>query len=423
MEYSQAFRRGRLIDAALFWDELLLDFFKRYVDAIRKTGYDGELVGGNWTAGAHFTHYLNLLADGDVGWIDRHNYFDGPGSMLSDPGSGSISVGLNTQLDNRPYMMSEWIHTARPMWGDTARPSAFDLGSEGPAIHAAYGMGLNGWDASFIFENGNNGEFKNVIRENWDMTMPNILGTFPAATRMVYRNDVRESELVFTRNIHLESLRKGIVNFNDRFDQSADVKASSSDTLSHRLLAVGRMVVKLNDEPAPTAPVDASQFIKDGKYVSSTGELEWKPGASPRDGYMTINTPGTQAVTGFTKGEVIHLADVDIKTANNFATLYVTNLDNAKPMSESKNLLVTAVAKIRNTSHRHIATASVDWGVGPILMEPVAAEITLKRAGAFKVNILDQDGRRTGETLPVQGRVVKFDTAKDKTIYYEVVFE
>jgi len=91
-------------------------------------------------------------------------------------------------------------------------------------------------------------------------------------------------------------------------------------------------------------------------------------------------------------------------------------------MSESKNLLVTAVAKIRNTGHRHIATASPEWSAGPVLMEPVAAEITVKRAGAFTVNILDQDGRRTGETLPVDGRVIKFDTAKDKTIYYEVEF-
>jgi len=56
------------------------------------------------------------------------------------------------------------------------------------------------------------------------------------------------------------------------------------------------------------------------------------------------------------------------------------------------------------------------------LMEPVSAEITVKRAGDFKVHILDQDGRRSGETLAVQGRVIKFDTAVDKTMYYEVEF-
>jgi len=52
----------------------------------------------------------------------------------------------------------------------------------------------------------------------------------------------------------------------------------------------------------------------------------------------------------------------------------------------------------------------------------VAAEINVKRAGAFTVHILDQDGRRSGETLPVAGRTIHFDTANDKTIYYEIEF-
>ena len=421
---SQAFRRGRLIDAALFWEELHLDFFRRFVKAIRDTGYDGELVGGNWTAGAHFPHYLNLLADAEVGWIDRHNYFDGPHSMLSDPGSGSISVGLNTQMDNRPYMMSEWIHTSKPMWGDSTRPSAFDLGAEGPIIHAAYGMGLQGWDASYIFENGNDGVFRNVLREMWDMTQPNIIGTFPAAARMVLRDDVKESELLFTRNVHWDSLRKGLVSFNDTFTQDADVKNANSDTLPQRLLAVGRMVVKLNDEPAPTETVDPAQFMKDGKYVSATGELEWKPGETRgRNGWLTVNTPNTQAMAGFTKGEPMRLADVDIQTSNDFAVIYVSSLDNVKPIAEAQNLLITVMAKIRNTNQKTVGFSSIDWGVGPILLEPVVAEITLKRPGAFTVHILDQDGRRTGDTLPVNGRVITFDTAVDKTIYYEIEFK
>ena len=126
---------------------------------------------------------------------------------------------------------------------------------------------------------------------------------------------------------------------------------------------------------------------------------------------------------GFTKGETAQLLDVDITTANEFATIYVTSLDNEKPVATAKNLLVTAMARVRNTGQKIIVHSSVDWGRGPVVMEPVAAEINIKREGAFTVHILDQDGRRTGETLPVEGRVVKFDTAKDKTVYYEVEFE
>ena len=38
------------------------------------------------------------------------------------------------------------------------------------------------------------------------------------------------------------------------------------------------------------------------------------------------------------------------------------------------------------------------------------------------VNILDHDGRRTGRTLPVTDGRFTLDGAKDKAIYYEVVF-
>jgi len=424
-DISQAFRRGRLIDAALFWHDLHKAYFGRFEKAVRATGYDGVLLGSNWMAGAHFSHYLNLLVDRDVGIIDRHNYFNGPASMLSDPGSGIVSLGLNTQMDDRPYMMSEWTHTARPMRADPARPTSFDLAGEGPAIFAAYGMGLNGWDVSFMFENHNNGMFKNNIQEEWDITAPNIWGTYPAVSRMVLRGDVKESELLFTRNVDMASLLEGKINFIDHAIQAGDVKDNTSKTLPAQLMAVGRLVVKLNDEPVPTEPVDAAQFLKDGKYVSSTGELSWRPGDKPRDGHITINTPGTQAVCGFTKGETAQLLDVDITTANEFATIYVTSLDNEKPVATAKNVLVTAMARVRNTGQKIIAHSSVDWGKGPVIMEPVVAEIVLKREGAFKVHILDQDGRRTGETLSLEleGRAVKFDTAKDKTIYYEVEFD
>ncbi len=39
------------------------------------------------------------------------------------------------------------------------------------------------------------------------------------------------------------------------------------------------------------------------------------------------------------------------------------------------------------------------------------------------VNILDHDGRRTGKTLAVQDGRFTIDGAKDKTLYYEVVFQ
>jgi hypothetical protein len=61
-------------------------------------------------------------------------------------------------------------------------------------------------------------------------------------------------------------------------------------------------------------------------------------------------------------------------------------------------------------------------GGAPILLEPVKATVTIGGRAIEAVNILDHDGRRTERRVPVtEGRFI-LDGAKDKTIYYEVVY-
>ena len=61
-------------------------------------------------------------------------------------------------------------------------------------------------------------------------------------------------------------------------------------------------------------------------------------------------------------------------------------------------------------------------GGPPILLEPVKATVTIAGRPIAAVNVLDHDGRRTGRTLPVTDGRFTLDGAKDKAIYYEVVF-
>ena len=126
---------------------LQCEFFDRYAKAVRAAGYQGELIGSNWQAGRGYSHFANLHSDYQVGLIDRHNYAGGKAnaSMLDRAGSGMLSTGMQ-QVADRPFMISEWIHCF---------PS--ELGVEGPAVLGAYGLGLQGWDASFMFQNGDNG--------------------------------------------------------------------------------------------------------------------------------------------------------------------------------------------------------------------------------------------------------------------------
>ncbi len=94
------------------------------------------------------SHYANLHTDCLVGLIDRHNYFGGGDqnridntSMLRVPGSGHLSTGME-QVADRPFMLSEWIHVLPNEWG-----------AEGVAVIGAYGLGLQGWDVSYLFQN------------------------------------------------------------------------------------------------------------------------------------------------------------------------------------------------------------------------------------------------------------------------------
>ncbi|MCL1920982.1 MAG: hypothetical protein FWG50_07875 [Kiritimatiellaeota bacterium] len=404
-----AARKQRLVDTMLFWYDQQNAFYDRFVAAIRATGYTGEIIASNWQAGRATSHFLNLHSDWRIGMVDRHNYFEGASSMLAVPGSGLLSTGMQ-QASDRPFMLSEWIHTF---------PNEFC--SEGPAIIGAYGMGLNGWDVSFMFQNRDDGHFRQTLGETWDVVAPQVLGLFPAVSRQVLRGDVKESETVFTRNVDFASLQKGLLNFDDRIEQGYDVKNFSSDTTPVQALAAGRVAVEFVGQAKRTEPADLTPFEKNGVFTSATGELAWQRGASPRDGHITINTPRTQALIGFTGGKAAALNDVTIQTRNPYAAVYVTSLDDA-PLATAKRLLVTALARARNTDMKLVAGTLIQKGKGPILMEPVTCDLTFKRPGAPTIHILDHDGRRTGKTLPAANARILLDGGATKTVYYEVEY-
>ena len=331
--------------------------------------------------------------------------------MLAVPGSGLLSTGMQ-QVADRPFMFSEWIHTF---------PSEFCV--EGPAIIGAYGMGLNGWDVSFMFQNSDRGHFRESLGETWDVVAPQVFGLFPAVSRQVIRGDVRESGTVFTMNVDFESLQKGKVNFDDRVEQDYDIKSFTSDAILMQALAVGRVVVDFVDEAKETEKVDLSEYELADWLVSDTKELAWKSGKKPRDGFMFIQTPRTQAVVGFA-GIRVGLQDVTLRTRTPYSAIYVTSLSDA-PIASTQSALITTIARARNTDMKMIGGTLIRRGTGPILMEPVVCELTFHRAEgtpAPKVHVLDHDGRRTGKTLPVTGGRVLLDGRETKAVYYEVEY-
>ena len=416
---SQKLKRRRSLDTMRFLYDIQNEFYDRYVKAIRTAGYEGEILSSNWQAGRAYSHYYNLHSDRRVGLIDRHNYFGGGSgakinnvSMLRLPGSGLLSAGMQ-QAEDRPFMLSEWIHVTPNEWG-----------VEGPAIIAAYGMGLNGWDVSYMFQNRDAGEFSGRIgQERWDVAAPNVMGVFPAVARQVLRGDVAESDVPARRNVHAGSLGEGKLGFVDKVTRQLDVKTFDSDKVPAGALAVARCVVKFTDRHQATPAFDISKYVRNGVYTSSTGQLRWTPGRRKLDGYFTIDSPATKAVVGFAGGQNCKLGDVTIAPQSRFAAIYVTARDAGGTIASGDNVLVVAVARARNTGMRvYLDTRILNRGEAPVVMEPIAARIEIRGKSAPVVHVLDHAGRKTGRTLPVANGTFKIDGARDKTCYYLVSY-
>jgi hypothetical protein len=407
--------RQRLLDSAAWLHELQNRFYTRFAKAIRDAGYRGPLCGSPWQAPAMLPHYLNLRSDAMVGFIDRHNYFGGQlaETMLSRPGSGYFSSGLQ-QVADRPFGVSEWIHVY---------PSLYS--AEGPAIMAAYGMGLQGWDASFEFQSFPR---KDAYNDRagwqpwgvWEADVPTSLGQYPALARMIYRGDVKEGDVISTRRVSSDDLMTGEFNFTDKVRQDGDVKLFGG-SVPPESLAAGRCVVEFTEKPQPSAFPDLKRFRDGSAIVSATKQLRWD--ATGR-GFFTIDTPGTKGVVGFAAGEPQRLGDVTIELQSPYASLLLTAMDKSTDLTTAKRALLSVVARNCNTGFKYFALdyRILENGQGPILLEPVQAKFTLGGRPIAAVYILNHSGQRTGETLKVHSGEFTVDGARDHALYYEVEF-
>ena len=416
LQGSQKAKAPRLLDAAEFLCELQTSYYDRYSEAIKKAGYDGELMASNWQAGRASSHYYNLYSDRAVGLVDRHNYFGGKktsGSMMNVPGGGLISSGMQ-QVADRPFSLSEWIHVFPNQWG-----------VEGPAIIGAYGMGLQDWDISYMFQNSDEGTYSALIgKDQWDVTAPQIFAVFPAIARHVRRNDIATSKETMHLNVHYPSLSQTKIGFEDQTKQAYDIKSFSSDKIPAEMLLVSRVAVNYTDAYEDTKAQAVKEHMDAGAIQSLTEELRWYPSKQKNNSYFTINTDATKAVVGFAQGKTHALGKVTIKTHSYYGALYVTAQSEKGSIAKDDRLLIVAVARAHNTGMSYDMQENMRAkGAGPVLMEPMKADITIKRSGKATVYVCDHNGQRTDQTIPLSNGGFTIDGAQTKTVYYEVVYK
>ncbi|MFW6032597.1 MAG: hypothetical protein ACOCTI_04405 [Phycisphaeraceae bacterium] len=420
---DQAPMKQRLLDTMVFLIGLQNEFYERFEQAVRETGFDGEFVTSNWQAGSLVGHLLNLHSDAQTGIVDRHNYFGGPfqamdgsrtfrrTSMLNQPGSGNLSVGFQ-QVDDAAFMLSEWIHVQPNPWY-----------AEGPVIMGAYGWGLQGWDASYFFQMGSTrGQISPRLGVNpWDASNPLGLATFPVVSRMVRRLDVAESDETKHLNVHLPSLKQGEMSFRGTTVQNHDEKVFSTDKVPPEALAATRVAVRFTDSWQETPAFDMTPYLDGETVVSATEELRWTPGEEndPSSGYCIINTGGTKGFVGFAPGgETFNLGDgFAVTPEQGFAVILLSAQGRDEVLATADRIVVTAVARGRNTGMQLSDEKNriVKAGQAPLLMEPVRAQVTTPFDA--QLDVLDHDGIQATASRAVEGGFV-IDGSEDRTPFY-----
>jgi len=411
-----------LRDHATFLYEEQVAFYDRFAKAIRATGYRGTIVGSCWQAGTGITHYYNLAADRSVGFIDRHNYFGGgtghrlvPGrmnnkSMMSSPGSGFLSTGRQ-QVADRPFALSEWMSLPPNEWI-----------AEGPAIVGIYGLGLNDWDASYQFAS-DYPHFTNMIHTPgvYNVNAPTQLPLYPAISAMIYRNEIKEGEVVHTRYVSIPGLQDGVIGFDESVKQDRDQKEITGMP-PNEVFAIGKVELAFTDEFKETTRGRYDKYwdTVNKTITSNTGQLFWDYSGK---GYFTLSTEFSAAFAGFTGGKELKAGHVTVAPETPFSVIMVTSSGKETDLDHCNSMIVTAIARAENTGMKfnEDKTELLDPGVQPILLEPVQFSITLDRK-IREVRILDHVGKPTGQVVSCRSKRFTVDGARYRTMYYELVF-
>jgi hypothetical protein len=196
---------------------------------------------------------------------------------------------------------------------------------------------------------------------------------------------------------------------------------------------VGKVGYRFVGQKRPAVVKDMAPYWDAGKRIarSLTGELTW----NAADGFVRINTSGTQAVIGFLSTEPHEFMDVRLESATRFGAVYVTAMDGMEPIRRARRILVTAVGPARNTGMEYEPTAQKSQfdglfrrlktaGTAPALIEAVTGSMRIRsgQARGIKAWTLDTAGNRVRE-VPLQssGGWIRLDLKPEyETVYYEL---
>ena len=445
-------------DIALFKIELQKKYYEILSGHMRSLGVKIPIAGTNWTAGGAGLIHSEI----DMDFTDCHAYFYDwkwrpqlkqceSRTYLGNRFSWADSFPY-FRLCDRPFFISEW---------DEPWPNEYR--GESP-LYIASICALQGWGGATIHT------YRYDCRENVDMIAapitsealsgvpyrsgvfdcfndPAKYGLFYHAALLFRRADVKESSQMqvypipgpLTSSVDFEYKDPYTGKPRSAFPSMAgSVTPGSGDAPEkHEYLNYGYTGTGLMGKvecckaasriqgielPANAVERDPAETVEHDITLlkSDTGEMC----RDIQKRIATIDTDRTKAVYGFlgAAGEIRLPSGFTVKCRNSFAVIAISSLDD-KPISESKNLLLSTVGRADNTDAKYSADhmTQFDKGHGPIEAEVIEAEISWDtQVTGYTVEAVNSNGMLIGRSPAAEenGRITVTLGGDFPSIYY-----
>ncbi|SPE54296.1 conserved hypothetical protein [Verrucomicrobia bacterium] len=180
-------------------------------------------------------------------------------------------------------------------------------------------------------------------------------------------------------------------------------ESNIKDGVNPLAFLVGPVVVKYGGEPAKCRVAEFAAYIPEDQrtVLSATGQLSWNYG----QGLCTVNAPKAQGATGFlSKAGMVKLADVEIRSGNDYATVLAVAMDD-KPLRESRQILVQVGTTERPmgwktkpaTLQGQPAEEVLSFGHAPWMIVDANLTVTLHNSKITSCQTLDANGQPVRE--------------------------
>ena len=406
----------RFYAEAEFFNDLQREYFLDMEHYLKQTLGSHSLVMATADHSHSSSGYPILLATEGMDIIDGHTYWQHPEyyvkklPMVNDPYNSTVVELSRSAISGKPYTVSE-----------VNNPFPNDYAGEGIPILAAYG-GLQDWDGIFwyTFEPKSDPAWKPYIGDAFDISLdPVKMPELAAGALLFLRGDVAKAQQVRERTYSEKQVFDSmLIPATERPYYTEGFPLELPLEHEVRIGSLTGPATKPFEHEASTDPI-----------VSDTRELAWYTGPQHASGLVTVNTPRSQALIGFVKGQDKTTKNLSAEVSNSFSTILLSSMDE-QPIARTKSLLLVAGGPVENTGQRW-NTAGTDvtsFGGTPTLIEPVKGTITLsglEGARAVRVQALDGAGQPLGAPVDAtaSGSVWTFPLGVLTTTWYEIRVE